>query len=294
VLIINPWSGGGAAERWSIADECRQRGIDVLVINENDDLGELAAQAVSEGADCLGVAGGDGSLAPVAQVAARSQIPFVCVPAGTRNHFAHDLGLDRAHPLVALNAFAHGEEGRIDLGEVSGRPFLNNVSVGAYAEVVANEQYRDHKVGVALGRFPDVVSGRTESVNVRFADEHGTVHSGASVILISNNAYDFAPRPGFGSRACLTDGVLGVVVLMGGSLGAALRPIQWTASEFEIVSDDAITVAIDGEALTMESPLGCRSLVGALRVRRPTEASKRFSITRFGRGQRPRRRQSHG
>ncbi len=109
VLIINPWSGGGAAERWSIADECRQRGIDVVVITANDDLGELAEQAVSGGADCLGVAGGDGSLAPVAQVAARSQIPFVCVPAGTRNHFAHDLGLDRARPLDALDAFARGE-----------------------------------------------------------------------------------------------------------------------------------------------------------------------------------------
>lgn len=68
------------------------------------------------------------------------------VPAGTRNHLATDLGLDRGSVLGALNAFAAAVERRIDLGQVNGRVFVNNVSLGLYAQIVRSPEYRDAKV----------------------------------------------------------------------------------------------------------------------------------------------------
>ena len=91
-------------------------------------------------ADVLGMAGGDGSLAAVADVALEQEVPFVCIPFGTRNHFARDLGLDRDDPIGALAAF-DGEERRIDVGRVGERLFLNNVSLGLYARLVHRREH---------------------------------------------------------------------------------------------------------------------------------------------------------
>ena len=100
-------------------------------------------KAAGKGADALAVAGGDGSLATVAAAAIEHDLPFVCVPAGTRNHFARDLGLDPADPTAALDALSDGLEAHIDVGEVNGSVFLNNVSFGIYAESIHHTGYRD-------------------------------------------------------------------------------------------------------------------------------------------------------
>jgi len=100
-------------------------------------------EAVGEGADALGMAGGDGSLAVVAAAASVHDLPFICVPAGTRNHFALDVGVDRHDVVGALDAFTDGVERRI---EVNGRAFLNNVSLGIYGEAVRQSAFRDVKV----------------------------------------------------------------------------------------------------------------------------------------------------
>src|SRR5690349_5007460 len=129
-LIVNPSSGnGGATELLAAA---KDRGITTHVLRTGEDLIELARNA---DADAIGMAGGDGSLAPVASVALERGLPFVCIPFGTRNHFARDLGLDRDDPAAALAAF-DGIERRIDVGRANGRVFLNNVSIGAYAVLV--------------------------------------------------------------------------------------------------------------------------------------------------------------
>ncbi len=104
VLIMNLKSGGGKAERFGLAELCRTRGIEPVVLGLGDDLLGLAEDAIARGADALGMAGGDGSQALVASVAARHDIPYVCVPAGTRNRLALDLGLDRADVVGALDA----------------------------------------------------------------------------------------------------------------------------------------------------------------------------------------------
>ena len=130
VLIVNPRSGGGKATRFELVEQCRARGIEPIVFEAGHDLTELATAAVRSGADALGMAGGDGSQAAVAAVAAEHDLSYVCIPAGTRNHFAIDLGIDRTDVVGALDAFVDGVERRIDRGRVNGRAFVNNVAMG--------------------------------------------------------------------------------------------------------------------------------------------------------------------
>ena len=141
VLLMNPRSGGGKAERFGLADLCRQRNIEPIVLQPGDDLRQLAEDAVAHGADVLGMAGGDGSQALVASVASEHSIPFVVVPAGTRNHFALDLGLDRDDVPGALDAYEDGVDTVVDLAEVNGRVFVNNASMGVYAKIVQSADY---------------------------------------------------------------------------------------------------------------------------------------------------------
>src|SRR4029077_19661533 len=155
VLLINPKSGGGKAERFDIADQARKRGVEPIVLQPGDDLLELAERAVSDGAEVIGMAGGDGSQALVATVAMRHAIAHVCIPAGTRNHFAADLGLDRDDVIGALDAFTDGVERRIDLARVNEHVFVNNASLGVYAEVVQSDAYRDAKLETWTQMLPE-------------------------------------------------------------------------------------------------------------------------------------------
>src|SRR5947199_138340 len=157
VLIINLKSGGGKAERFDLAAEARRRGIEPIVLCPGDDLQELADDAIARGADVVGMAGGDGSQALVATVASKHGIPHVVVPAGTRNHFALDLGLDRDDVVGALDAYSDAVEHVIDLAEVNGRTFVNNASLGLYARIVQSPEYRDAKAQTTLDMLPDLL-----------------------------------------------------------------------------------------------------------------------------------------
>src|SRR5204862_5920232 len=155
VLFFNPLSGGGKAERFRLADEARARGIEPVELGRGDDLETLVRTAVSSGADALAMAGGDGSQAIVAAIAAEAGLPYACVPAGTRNHFALDLGVDRDDVVGGLDAFVDGGERRVDLAEVNGRTFVNNVSLGVYAEAVQRPGYRESKMRTLVGTLGD-------------------------------------------------------------------------------------------------------------------------------------------
>ena len=156
VLFYNPKSGGGKAMRFALAQEASQRGIEAVELQRGDDLEALVRAAVARGADGLAMAGGDGSQAIVAAIAAELGLPYACIPAGTRNHFALDLGVDRDDVVGALDAFVDGGERRVDLGDVNGRVFVNNVSLGLYAEAVQQQGYRDAKIRTVLDTVPDV------------------------------------------------------------------------------------------------------------------------------------------
>jgi diacylglycerol kinase family enzyme len=243
------------------------------------DVQRLAAEAVARGADLLGVAGGDGTQALVAQVAAEHDVPLMVISAGTRNHFALDLGLDRADPPRGLEALRDGVEARIDLGEVNGRPFVNNASFGAYAEIVENPAYRDDKTRTTLDALPDLLAHRrgahlTATVGDQVVDR-------PQAVLVSNNPYEDGDPSGIGRRARLDRGVLGMisvrvdsarqaVALLNGTRQQGVRRAQ--APEVVVTADTPeIPVGIDGETVRLSAPVRCTVRPGALRVRLPRD-----------------------
>ena len=287
ILIMNPKSGGGKAERFGLAEECQRRGIEPVVLRPGDDLLQLAHGAITRGADAIGMAGGDGSQALVASVAARHDVPYVCVPAGTRNHFALDLGLNRNDVVGALDAFTDAVERRIDLATVNGRTFVNNASLGLYAEVVQSPQYRDAKLKTAASILPDLIGPDANPLDLRYTGPDGQVHLTAHLILVSNNPYQLAHPGGRGTRAQLDGGVLGIVTVMIANAEEARRfatleaagqvrrfPgwVEWSAPGFEVASGAQVQLGVDGEALVMDPPVVFASRPGALRVRTPRHA----------------------
>ena len=215
VLLVNPRSGGGKAARFDLVAQCRARGIEAIMFEPGDDLTMLATAAVRDGADALGMAGGDGSQAAVAAVAAEHGLPYVCIPAGTRNHFALDLGIDATDVAGALDAFLDGQERRIDLGRVNGRLFVNNVAMGVYGAIVQSPAYRDHKVRTVIDMLPELVGPGAQPFDLRFNGPDGRAHDSAALLLVSNNPYGVDPRPQRGTRGDLDGGVLGVIALAG-------------------------------------------------------------------------------
>ena len=200
VLILNPGSGGGKAARFELAGEARSRGIEPIVFGPGADLERLACEAVADGADALAMAGGDGSQAVVAAVAAEHGLPFACIPAGTRNHFALDLGVDRDDVVGALDAFVDGGERHVDLAEVNGRVFVNNVSLGLYASAVQRPGYREAKVRTLLETVPAMLGPNGSRIDLRWTGPGGHEHRSGIAILVSNNRYRLGRAVGSGTR----------------------------------------------------------------------------------------------
>jgi diacylglycerol kinase family enzyme len=271
VLFYNPLSGGGKAERFHLADEARRRGIEPVELRRGDDLELLVRGAVKRGADGLAMAGGDGSQAIVARIASELDLPYACIPAGTRNHFALDLGVDRNDVVGALEAFVGGGERRVDLAEVNGRVFVNNVSLGLYAEAVQQPGYREAKISTLLATVPEVTGPDARPLQLGWTGRSGR-ESGVA-ILVSNNRYRLGGGIAAGTRPRLDRGQLGIAVLgpsRGGSNGGRSTPLgmrQWTDRRFKIESENPVPAGIDGEAVVLDPPLRFRTLPGVLRVR---------------------------
>ena len=283
VLIMNLKSGGGKAERFRLEAECRGRGIEPVVLQPGDDLTRLAHDAIDRGADVIGMAGGDGSQALVASVAGERDVPMVVVPAGTRNHLALDLGLDRDDVVAALDAYGDAVERGVDIGDVNGRAFLNNVSLGLYATIVRSPAYRDAKVDTTLATIPAVLGPSTKPFDLRFVDGEGGRHDGAHLVQVSNNPYGARG----GSRPRLNSGQLGIIALeiqndlAAAAFAAALaigHPVRfaglltWVTDAFEVTSGGAIPAGVDGESLDLEPPLRFSIRSRPLRVRVPRHA----------------------
>jgi diacylglycerol kinase family enzyme len=271
IVVWNPRSGGGKAVSNNLAEEARARGIEPIELKPGDDLVQLVRDAVAAGADALAAAGGDGTQALVATIAAEHDLPFACIPAGTRNHFALDLGVDRDDVVGALQAFVDGGERRVDLAEVNGRVFVNNVSLGLYAEAVQRQGYRDAKLRTILDTVPDVLGPKPTS-ELRWTGQDGSQHDSAAVILVSNNPYRLGRALGSGTRPRLDGGELGIAAVAApqesGSRAAPGRGWQqWSAPRFEVGSAQPIPVGVDGEALVLDPPLVFSSRPAALRVR---------------------------
>ncbi len=287
VLLINPKSGGGKAQRFDLVGEARRRGVEPVVLEPGDDLLELAQDAIARGARIIGMAGGEVSLALVATVASRHDVAHVCVPAGTRNHFALDLGLDRDDVVGALDAFTAGREHRIDLSHVNERVFVNNASLGVYAKVVQSLGYRDAKLATWLEMLPDLFGPAAPPLDLEFTTPDGSSFGDAALVLVSNNPYQVTSLAGAGSRASIDGGVLGVVAArvrtpadvskkvgfeLIGQVSRFPGLMTWSSPDFEVHSEAPVEVGLDGEALVLDPPLRFGSLPGALRVRLPPAA----------------------
>ena len=283
VLFVNPKSGGGKATEANIAAIARDRGIKVVMLERGDDLTELARQAIRDGADALGTAGGDGSLGYVAIAAIEAGIPFICIPAGTRNHFARDLGLDRADIVGALDAF-QGELRSIDYATVNGRGYLNVASMGVYAETVSDPAYRDAKIATARETLRSITQS-DERFDLRLVDSDGGRHPSADIIMVSVGRYHVKGNlADIGKRSRMDSGGLGVLILDAPEPVAAIEMatlsiagaidrypgwFQWETTSFEVESDAPVPVGIDGETVSLEPPLRFTIHPGSLTIAVP-------------------------
>jgi diacylglycerol kinase family enzyme len=279
-VIMNPRSGGGKVGRFDLVAKATALGARVELLEGPGvtDVAALARGGIVDGADMLGVAGGDGTQALVAGIAAEHGLPFLVISAGTRNHFAMDLGLDRERPDASLDALTDGIELILDLGSINGRTFVNNASFGAYAEVVQSPAYRDDKAGTTLRMLPDLLSGHSgPRLSVRIDDLPPI--EGPQAVLVSNNPYETGDFAGLGRRARIDTGALGVIVVAVDSAAQAAELVRgrrsrgvrrFQAREVVIDADvGEIPVGIDGEAVSLTTPVRCTIRPQVLRVRVP-------------------------
>src|SRR4051794_14471307 len=270
VLFMNPRSGGGKATKFHLADEARKRGIEPVELKPGDDLWVLVRDAVADGADALAMAGGDGSQAVVAAVAAGAQLPYACIPAGTRNHFALDLGVDRDDVVGALDALVDGGERVVDLAEVNGRVFVNNVSLGVYAQAVQSDGYRAAKLRTLLDTVSTAQARQGAAQDLSWTTPGGRTLRGAAVVMVSNDQYRLTGAAGAGTRPALDQGLLGITVLDPPVRGQRRRRRpwrQWATPDFCVEATRPVPAGIDGESAVLTPPVVFRTRPAALRVR---------------------------
>jgi diacylglycerol kinase family enzyme len=257
--------------RFGLVALAEDLGVEVFMLDHGLDLEQLARDAIAGGADCVGMAGGDGSQALVASIAIEHDLPFVCVSAGTRNHFALDLGIDREDPRLSLHAFRDGIERRIDYATVGDRLFVNNVSLGIYATIVQQEGYREAKAETTKSMLPEMLGRTQEPFDLQFTEPPGVQVDSAFLIQVSNNPYVMGATLDASQRRRLDTGTLGVVAISARSgseaarvfalsaLGQRRRSRYWhefTAPHFEVRSRSGKAYAgVDGEALELSTPL---------------------------------------
>jgi diacylglycerol kinase family enzyme len=256
-LVVNPRSGRGSPTGEELTAAAHALGIETHLLREGEDPAEVAR---STPAEALGMAGGDGSLAAVAEVAIERGAKFVCVPFGTRNHFARDLGLDRNDPVAALRAFG-GVERQIDVGRAAERLFLNNVSLGLYARLVHRREHnRRRREVLARVRAWAIVLTHREPLGITIDGE--SVES--RLVLVANNAYALE-LPSVGARERLDEGKLHVYVPDG-------DPPERSGERFVVdAAAGRLEAAIDGEPDMLATPLEFRIEPRALRVLVPAQ-----------------------
>lgn len=291
LIVMNPRSGAGKVERFALVERARELGAQVALTGPEQEAAQLAQRAVEQGVHVLGVAGGDGSVSAVAAVAADAGRPLLVVPAGTRNHFARDLGLDLRDPALALDALRDGITTRVDLGVVQSRVFVNNVSFGVYAEALLEPGYRRAKARAFAAVAPRYLEGR-HAVPAAVRTPSETIEN-PQVVLVSNNGYHLATLRQLGRRFRLDAGVLGVVVIkrpadlppapppdLLARLRAELRQegstgspstgvLTWALPTFELHGTGLVAAGIDGEPVTLDLPVRCAIRPGALQVLLP-------------------------
>ena len=293
-LLINPRSGNGRATKAHLAETADHQGITTIVMQPGQDLVELAESALRQGAQVLGISGGDGSLGVMAGVALRHNLPLVVLPGGTRCHFARDIGLNPNAITDALAGF-QGVERRVDVGLIGDRVFLNNASFGLYAHIINHEEYRDHKLDVTTQVTRQLASSDQPYYPLQFRDHTGALWKHAAQVLVGVNRYETLKLWELGERKRLDEGILHVIAIRAlnnqiiKALGSSIKLTgtnpdvsQWTTTEFT-VSDSSgwVKAGIDGESAVLPSPVKVMLKPQALRLLVPAEGVRSRPVQPF-------------
>jgi diacylglycerol kinase family enzyme len=287
VFILNARSGSGAAPaaarriEETLADAGRS--YRVVLACDGRKLETAARQAVEAGCAALVAGGGDGTVSTVATAVAGTDVPFGVLPLGTLNHFARDLGMPTELD-AALALVLGGATRQVDVGEVNGRLFVNNSSLGVYPRIVRlRERMRERGVGKWLGALwaTLVVLRRSPFVGVRLTVDGEPIVRRTPFVFVGNNEYRMEGLQA-GTRDTLTDERLWIYVMN----ASGRRNLLWLAFQVWLgrteqiqelesfrVSEATVElrrarvgVALDGEVVPMVPPLEYRVRPGALRV----------------------------
>ena len=289
-VVLNPGSGGGdaqaAADKIVALFEAAGKKVRIRIPRNAVEIASLARDAADAGAEAVVAAGGDGSVSAVAGALAGSLVPLGVLPVGTLNHFARDLGIP-TELEDAVRLIVSGQTIRVDVGEVNGRTFINNCSLGLYPIVVnqrEQQQRRGYSKWPAFARALWIALRRLRLFTLHLETDRRDFTRRTPVAFIGNNVYQ-TEGLSIGSRASLSEGKLFVFVMRGtgrwgltrvalSAVAGRLGPQKYfdaiCTRELRIETKRRrIPVALDGELAVMESPLEFRSRPGALLVIAP-------------------------
>ena len=292
-VIVNATAGNGATSGWvaGLEQTFAAAGLQgrVQVVQQGSDIAPAVAAAVKQGSEMVVAGGGDGTVSAVAAGLVGTGVALGVLPMGTLNHFAKDLGI----PLEQERAIAVLATGRrldVDVGEVNGRIFINNSSLGLYPDIVRDREQRRRRLGHGKWRAllaASVTAARRYPVlrvEIEVAGQHLVRRT--PFVFIGNNQYTME---GFeiGERVALDRGELSLYLthrmgrfgLLQLAFMALLRRLDQardfdvlTAREFVVTTGHRrLRVATDGEVTVMETPLHYRLRPAALRVVVPAQ-----------------------
>ena len=289
-VFFHPEAGGGV-DAATLVEAGERAGLRIAPTPCADPWDAAACFAAwrQRGATLWIAAGGDGTIARVADAALDADVELGVLPLGTRNHFARDAGI----PLAiddALAVIARGATRRVDVAEVGDRRFLNNASLGLYTRFVLVREHEERRPGLklwpALAKAAWHALRTSRDVEVVLKTDDGASHRRTPVLLVGNNAYDVEGLDR-GRRPRLDGGELSVYVLHPRSRAAlawfGLRALVGAVSaprDFDTIRTDQLEVrspkpelelALDGDVCRLPTPLRFRIRPGALRVRVPRE-----------------------
>ena len=285
-VIVNAAAGKGyrTEDFDAIRDAFRAAGAEaaILAAANGAEVESLARRAAGQRHPTIVAGGGDGTVSTVAGAIVDSPSALGVLPLGTLNHFARDLRIPLVLEEAARNIVA-GNHATVDVGDVNGRIFINNSSIGLYPTLVLHRQSQQRRLGRgkwhALFWATLTVLGRHPMLVVRLWLDGVPDVRRTPFVFIGNNEYQMA---GFhvGTRGCLDAGHLCIYLTQrqGWSLlGLGLRALFGTlkqAKDFDALTASVsiatrharIAVATDGEVTVMQMPLDYRIRRGALKV----------------------------
>ncbi len=279
----------------SIASVSGEFGVEakIIVTNRGDDIGSLAADALSDNRQPVVAGGGDGTVNAVANRLAGTDMALGVLPMGTLNHFAKDVGIPLALEAAVRNLFT-GHVIKVDVGEVNGRIFVNNSGVGFYPHFVRQreeQQRRGYPKRVAFMLALRAVMRRYFRLRIRVhMDQAKAIEQVTPFLFVGNNRYQTSGLE-VGTRSKLDSGRLWVctapnhgrgnivpIVLktLAGRVGTDQEVNSFEAEELWVQPGTArVNVSTDGEVSTMNAPLHFKIRPRALSVIVPEDHANR-------------------